>query len=499
MFLASAPALRWNLQGDLLQRSPWRRQPLEIVKPDPLLRRAQLHGAPPLDSRIGHGRHPTTRLAQRLRGSAAVGRCRRWNSHALLATAVGRADEVTKVQEDRWADAGAAALVAGTAIGGGFLALPYTVAPAGVVPSIVVMAGSWLFLLLQSVIVAELVVKVSLQSSGPTSYAYVARTALGSGGNGAVSLLFVVLMAATLVSQIAKGGQLMGQLLSVPTPLACTALTGALFALTVVQPRRVVVAGSAVLTGGFILALGAMFAMCLPLADWSQLAYQNWSLCWRSVPSILQLFVFCEVVPTICQMLSFDIRRIRRAILAGSLVLLAVEAAWSILGVSLSQVSQNSVLSVDPVARLLSLGGPIASAVFTLAACAVTTTITGTFLALQDFFADESLSRGSSLARFALSVVLPLLAAVSAQDAFYAAIDFAGAYPVALLWGCTPPVMALMLGLDRRLSGKRSLRRTAVLLVLAAMSTAFVASNAAADLGRMLGNAAASARWQRVV
>ena len=44
---------------------------------------------------------------------------------------------------------------------------------------------------------------------------------------------------------------------------------------------------------------------------------------------------------------------------------------------------------------------------------------------------------------FALATLVPALAAASSADVFYAAIDFAGAYPVALLWLAAPPLMAL--------------------------------------------------------
>ena len=53
--------------------------------------------------------------------------------------------------------ASAAALVAGTTVGGGFLGLPAVVKPAGFVPTVVTLTASWLFLLAEALVVAEAV------------------------------------------------------------------------------------------------------------------------------------------------------------------------------------------------------------------------------------------------------------------------------------------------------------------------------------------------------
>ena len=90
-----------------------------------------------------------------------------------------------------------------------------------------------------------------------------------------------------------------------------------------------------------------------------------------------------------------------------------------------------------------------------------------------------------------------------------------GAYPVALLWGCAPPLMALRARWRRRGGGGgdgggygsdggaaaaavwRARLGDAALLALAAASAAFVAANAAADTRRCLGVGVGLARWER--
>lgn len=398
-------------------------------------------------------------------------------------------------------DIGAAALVAGTAIGGGFLALPYTVAPAGVVPCGAVMVGSWLYLLAQSLLVADLILDASCGASGSVGYGAVARRSLGTWGSVMVSLLFLVLMAATLVSQIARGGQLLSDSLGYSRAACSVALAGGLWAFSTAGPSQLVSGINALLTAGFVGALGVMFVIGLPLMDWSQLGYARWGLCWRSVPSVLQLFVYCEVVPTLCHLLSLDRRRIRRSIFAGSLVLLFVEATWAALGLGLAGGPLvGGPVANDPVQRLLARGGALGGAVLVLGACAIATTIIGTVLALRSFFADLCPGRGSAVVCSGLAAGVPLLIALGAQDVFFAAIDFAGAYPVALLWGCVPPLMALRLS---KVNPKHQrhhgpLHRLGVLRCLLILSAAFVGFNAVTDLVGALGLGRV-ARWQQVV
>ena len=99
--------------------------------------------------------------------------------------------------------ASAAALVAGTTVGGGFLGLPAVVKPAGFVPTVITLTASWLFLLAEALVVAEAVSRCRGQASLST----VAETAGAS--KLAVRGLFFALVTATLASQLSKAGTLL--------------------------------------------------------------------------------------------------------------------------------------------------------------------------------------------------------------------------------------------------------------------------------------------------
>ena len=76
-------------------------------------------------------------------------------------------------------EASAAALVAGTAIGGGFLALPYTTAPLGCPPSSAYLTACAAVLLVQASVLADVIIDASVERGGPASLADVSRQAFG--------------------------------------------------------------------------------------------------------------------------------------------------------------------------------------------------------------------------------------------------------------------------------------------------------------------------------
>ena len=425
-------------------------------------------------------------------------------------------------------DAGACALLVGTAIGGGFLALPYATAPAGALPSAAVLTGCWAWLLAESLLIAELVMEASAErsragnSSAPVSFASLGYDAFGEAGGGAVSLTFIILMITTRVSQIAKGDALLASVPMAPASAAvrCGVLAASVSTFARLASANMVSLINGALTVGFIGAVSTLFAAGWPLADWSRLARADWSLAFQAAPTLLQLHVYCEVVPVVCSFLSYSRARVRRVIVVGSLALFAIQLFWSSLGIALVAPSLGGgALRADPVASLMLGHGYVAAATAATATTAVLTTILGTARALHIFSLDatrasktagvpsSSPSAGvggragggglPSLLLYAATIAIPTTIATTAGStaAYFGAIDLAGAYPAALLWGLVPPLMAIR---RRRTTGAP---RSPGLVALATLSAAFVAANLAGDIAWLLpglggGINGGRARWQ---
>jgi hypothetical protein len=228
-------------------------------------------------------------------------------------------------------------------------------------------------------------------------------------------------------------------------------------------------------------------------------------------------------------MLQHDRAAVRRAIILGSIALLALQVGWSALGIALVPFEAAAGLRADPVSVILGAGSSLAPVTTVVAACAISTTILGTALALKTFFADalptERGEKRPAMAAYVAAIGLPAAAAATSQTAFFSSIDLAGAYPVALLWLLAPPLMALRLQHKRDNDAKgvsndakqddeaapydlavddcqgpqetRSYMRTfrrAWLILMAGLAAAFLGSNAVTDLSALL--AGAKARWQ---
>ena len=363
--------------------------------------------------------------------------------------------------------ASAAALVAGTTVGGGFLGLPAVVKPAGFVPTVVTLTASWLFLLAEALVVAEAVGRCR----GSASLTTVAETAGAS--KLAVRGLFFALVTATLASQLSKAGTLLPALSYRAATLAA-AVAACLAALGPSTRRAAdlnavltaVFAASAVGVG--VSATTAVKSGTLAF-DASRLAITNAAAARRSIPTILQLLVFAETVPTVSYLLDGDSRQIRRALTLGSLAPLLLEAAWACLGLGL-------VTRGDPFLHLLGSDSTRLCAIL-LAGAAVATTALGSILALKSDVAPTA----SRPRRAALYATLPAVAvALTSPEVFFKAMDFAGAYPVAILWGVFPPLACLKL--RRTTNGARTAGPDAWLVALASVSGLFVASTAARDI-----------------
>lgn len=503
---------------------------------------------------------------------------------------------------------GAVALVAGTAIGGGFLALPATTAPAGCLPSALLLLAASGALLAEAYIVADLVIDVSKEEGRPVSISTCARRTLGGAAGVAVEALFILLMCSTLVSQFAKGGSLLSGWLGLPYQAGCALVVASLSLFSLRAPTHLISKTNARLAAGFAVSLLALFACGAPLADWTALSRADWPAAYGSAPTILQLLVYNEIVPTVCTMLNFDRQRVRRALGCGAALLFLILTSWSALGIGLAAAVGSNALGVpglraavspggfpsDPMALLLSSRTALGASASVLAACAVSTTVLATNLALQTLFTDladrggEPTSgataatrdlfgtdspkapptlagsveytgsaklpsddrlgadspafpspvagsakptggatvpynkqgavdsptfsspvaglgsreyRSSGWWRFGglpLSLLASLVCASLSPDAFFGAIDFAGAYPVALLWGVAPPAMALAAA--RKNGGRLRTRSVVGLVGLGMAALLFVGANAATDLGRLVGHGGggAAARWQRL-
>jgi tyrosine-specific transport protein len=383
---------------------------------------------------------------------------------------------------------GAVALITGSTVGAGALALPATVSPAGIGPSSAVLIGCWGLLVCEALLLAEVNVALMRERDGyrlehgrghspvAVSLSEMAGRTLGAEGAAVVGAAYLFLSATLLTAYVSKSGAIVAGV------LAGTHWVG-----VDVDPRAAslcfaAAAGAALASGGVALAdkmnqaltatllclFGVLIAGGAASADWSNADFAgDWSNAPACVPVVFLALVYHDLVPVICAYLAGDASKIRRAVIAGSAAPLAMFLAWDAVALGVGAAS-GAGAGADPLAALMAGGdGTVALVVGGFSFCAIATSFIGTAVGVNAFaqprlerWAEERAPvgrRGRSAASsesrraeklgmraltYALMLSGPTAIAVTNPDVFLPATNFAGAYGMTAMFGILPPVMA---------------------------------------------------------
>ena len=374
---------------------------------------------------------------------------------------------------------GAATLIVGTTIGTGSLALPARTVALGFGPTSATMCLVWGYLFAQAVLLSEVNCAIRereedenraqglppLDPGRVVSLASMAERTLGPTGALFTAAAYLALDYTVITAALSKGGEMVEVLGLAPrgdnafAVVVFGAVLSAVVGLQSVKGTerfvRPLVLGSMV-TFGYLLYTGIGSGL-----DWSTLkGVHDASALPGALPAIVIALVYHDLIPVVCSLLDGDQRRIRAALLLGSLVPLGLFIGWD--GIALSATGRAGLAGagVDPLRALLegasdgggseSLG--IGLALFSL--CAVATCFLSTALSVTEF-GDYEINKGIQRGTISLpenvsprwlslaAAVVPAAGvAVTCPDAFLRATDIAGAYGMTVLYGIIPPLMA---------------------------------------------------------
>ena len=361
-------------------------------------------------------------------------------------------------QSEIWS---AVALVTGTTVGAGVLALPQSTAAAGFVPSSLVLVGAWIFMAATGLLFAEISTNLAKSSPSDQGLGILAMTErlLGKAGALPAGTAYVFIHFALLVAYIAGAGDVLSKAFHLPQlagPLLFTAVVGSV--LTFGSDKQVDRFNNAWVLSVVVSFCGLM-GLALPSVNLSHLAHSNFSAVLSSVPVMLVALVYHNVVPAICQQLRYDKDAITKTVLLGSAFPLLMFILWNgaILGIISPSASDAAAVS-DPLASLRD-NERFSLLVDVFSESAIITSFTGFVIGLLGFFQDvlrPAKSAAShkpadvapappakaSLALYAAVLLPPTVVAIAAPDCFNAALDFAGAYGITVLFGILPIIMA---------------------------------------------------------
>lgn len=343
---------------------------------------------------------------------------------------------------------GSILLVAGTSIGAAMLALPVVTAAYGFIPAIIIFFLSWMVM----TVTALLMLEVNLWLKPGANIVTMATTTLGLGGKIVAwvcyLLLFYALMAAyaTGMGDVIQKGLLSLFGWSIANWLAALFFI-ILISIAVYIGTWLVDYTNRLFFFGKLLACAMVILLLLSHIKPGNLEVYSVNKIWLSLAVVITSFGFQNIVPSLRVYLENDVKKIRGAIIIGSLIPLLVYICWQavIMGV-LPLQGENGLLAVlaqgQPATGLsLALNqqihNPLIITLFRIFTfCAIATSFICVSFSLFDFLIDSFHIPDNRRGRWltlGITFIPPLVFAFFYPNGFIFALHYGGIFATILL------------------------------------------------------------------
>jgi tyrosine-specific transport protein len=369
-----------------------------------------------------------------------------------------------KTQSKFWQ---ASLLISGTCIGGGMLALPVQTAESGFFFSICSLFFCWMFMVLTGLFLTE----ATLWIKGDSHFSSLSRLIIGHGAKTVAIFVYLFMNYASLVAYVSGGANLLSGWADLffnfhlPYEIACVVFT---------------------FVFGFILFLGAQIVsklnfwlvILLALSYFALVSFglQGISLnnlvfksdirkTLFSLPTILTTFSYQMIVPSVCSMLSYDAKMLKRAILIGTGIPCFIYMLWVFVihgVVPLEGAFGLKQALLDGHAATTCLRSRFDHPFLTLTAdlfgfLAVVTSYLGLSIALFDFLKDclKEIQYSLKQNQMILLTIAPALAlSIFFPKALLQCLDISGGFGDTILSGIIPVGMVWIGRYHKKLEGE---------------------------------------------
>lgn len=357
---------------------------------------------------------------------------------------------------------GTTALVSGTTIGAGVLALPSVTIGAGVIPSSIALVLVWVYALSTGLLLAEIHLRTleqqqTLEAESSMGLIRLITPVLGSRPIGQIlraiaAVAYGFLHYALLVAYIAQGGALLTPWIKttaevilvldqvpVPSELGPIAFVCGLGGLLYWGRSQVVDRVNASFVGMLLIAFLGLMIEKVPQISSDRLWLQNWAMVPAAVPVMLVAIFFQNVVPVVTTQLEGNIQQIRRSLIWGSALPLGLYLLWN----------TTVLLSVkDSLSSSTLLPSSLWISIFSV--FAIATSFIGFVYGLMSFYNDiflikmTDVEKNPNLKRSLYLLVLTpaIVIAILNPNVFLSALNWAGTLSISILGGVLPAWMA---------------------------------------------------------
>lgn len=343
---------------------------------------------------------------------------------------------------------GSILLIVGTSIGAGMLALPIATAQLGFAGSVVLLFVCWFVMTVGALLLLE----VNLWLPQNNNLVTMAKATIGPFGQIIAWVMYLLLLYSLICAYIAGGSDLFNNFLhdrNIMVPLWASAMMfTSIFGCVVYLGIRSVDYAN---RGLMLLKFGSYFLLVflltpfisadkLMMNDWAYLASTT------AITVTITSFGFGSIVPSLRVYFAGDIKKLRIAIILGSLIPLICYIAWdaAIMGViplggenGLAQIFQSESSTSDLVNTLTAVAATDNVTFFAklFTSICVLTSFLSVSLAMTDFLADgfQMEKKGGPGFFIHLATFLPpMIIVLFYPNAFIKALEYAGLYCIIL-------------------------------------------------------------------
>ncbi|MHC5597816.1 MAG: amino acid permease [Nostoc sp.] len=356
---------------------------------------------------------------------------------------------------------GSTALIAGTTVGAGILALPAVTLPSGIVPSTSGLIAVWLYALVSGLLVADVTLN-TMRTEGRPSIGFLAvvEKTLGKLGARLAGGAYLFMHYALLVAYITEGGEILGFVAAkvwgvqiLPTWVGTTAFTLLFGGIMYLGREKFIEKLNNAFLGIVIVSFLGLLFLAGGHIQIAQLLFQNWSALGSAISVMSVALFFQNVVPLVVTQLEGDARKIGQSIFIGSVIPLIMFLAWN--AVILGSVSPDMLHGTsdgktvfDPL-QILRAGGAgqwLGVLVSIFSEFAIVTSFIGFVYGLLDLFKDIFLSEQSGFSRrlplYSLVLFPPMTLGTLNPSIFFTALDYTGTFSISVLGGIMPALMS---------------------------------------------------------
>jgi len=347
---------------------------------------------------------------------------------------------------------GASALILGSLIGAGILALPISLGLSGLIPSFFVMlVYGGLMYFSAEVLAREAALEQSTSFDFPSLYGKY----LGKIGKYLAVITNVIILYGLLVAYISGGGQIIANLLHYSqTPLWLSIVFALMLSFATTLDLSIINKYNAVLVVGLLASFIYLIVLSSTHIQPEHLVVCEWKYSTIAIPLVVTACHFHNIIPTLCTDLKWDLSLLRKSMIIGMILAVMMNLSWVLCGIGcLPRHGENSIIAAYlsnipatiPMSNLMNSNAfVIITAIFSLVA--IVTSFLGNGIGLQNFLNDMMQNtfnvNNERLTRI-ITFVPPSIIAFLWPNIFIKALDVVGGIGIITLFGILPCIIAL--------------------------------------------------------